>query len=680
MELTGDDAGNYTVTEVVTAPGSGIDVVIRKAEVTLSVVGAVDGTVTEGYTGEKIDLKAKIEDEVFDETLRQEDVDFTFKQGGIEKEPITRGTYDVTVSLKEEAADRYPNFNIQRGGCTLEITNASLTVEPEGYTGTYTGFSHNVLESWSFTSTTGKPVDAGNVTVTFQLVGADNADGPDADGTWLRSDSFVNASQSGSYWYQAEYESHNTVYGEQPVQIAIDPAPLTLDSSLSVTEKTYDGTTDIHEDNGTLVSEVTGIVEKDKSGVSIKVEAAYVSPNAGTPNIEVKYTFAFTGGVLPGNYQYGDAPLAEGAVLTQTVLGTIDKAPLTIELKPQHSVYNGRTPAPQQGTDWWSVAETGGTIYSQNGEPDDLGITLEITGAKADADTYPLTATPTGTDSGNYEVQVTDSTYTVDKRPVTIQIGDAAGVYGDDPDLSTVTLEDVTPKGDDAGLVDDMSDVVTADNLSTTVTAASDAGTTGDITAIPTGSKADNYDITWQSGTYTQNKRSMTVTLTNQEGIYGQEHTAAQDKFTLEEADRSNTVVQGDRTGKDLTFTLTVDADSDSPVGAYDISGAVDGNKAGNYLITWTGEGNEIPGSNGQKYGKYTVEQAGLEIGFTYGNQVTNGVSINITDTYDSNALELENETTGTAVSDADKGTLDIVYAIGPAGGGSGDVSAICGG
>ena len=677
VELTGDDAGNYTVTEVVTAPGSGIDVVIRKAEVTLSVVGAVDGTVTEGYTGEKIDLKAKIEDEVFDETLRQEDVDFTFKQGGIEKEPITRGTYDVTVSLKEEAADRYPNFNIQRGGCTLEITNASLTVEPEGYTGTYTGFSHNVLESWSFTSTTGKPVDASAVTVTFQKVGTDNADEPntDTDGVWITSDSFVNASQSGSYWYQAEYGSHNTVYGANPVSIKINPAPLTLNSSLSKTEKTYDGTTDIHKDNGTLTSKVTGIVEKDKAGVSITVAAAYVSPDAGTPNIEVKYTFAFTGGVLPGNYQYDDTPLTGDDVLIQTVSGTIDKAPLTIELEPQSSVYDGDVPLASSDEGTWKV--TSGEIYSQNDEEDDLGITLKITGANADADTYPLTAKATGTDSGNYEVQVTDSTYTVTARPVTIQIGDAAGVYGDDPDLSTVTLEDVTPKGDDAGLVDNMSDVVTADDPSTTVTASSAAGTEGEITAEPTGSKADNYDISWKPGTYTQNKRSMTVTLTDQEGIYGQDHAAAQDKFTLEEADWNNTVVQGDLTGKDLTFTLTVGADSTSPVGAYDISGAVDGDKAVNYAITWTGNGDPIPDREGQKYGKYTVKQAGLEINFINGNQVTNGVSINITDTYDSNALELENKTTGAAVSDADKGTLNIVYAIGPAGGGDDDVSAI---
>ena len=68
------------------------------------------------------------------------------------------------------------------------------------------------------------------------------------------------------------------------------------------------------------------------------------------------------------------------------------------------------------------------------------------------------------------------------------RIGNADGVYGDKPDLSRVEVTDVN---DDLATGDELRDILTTGNLSTTVTANSAAGTTGAITAVPTGSKAD---------------------------------------------------------------------------------------------------------------------------------------------------------------------------------------------
>ena len=591
VTLGGDEAGNYTVAKVVTdADSDEIDVEISRREVTLSVKDVdSENKIEKGYTGSAITLTAEITDEVFVEYvkagLNQEDVDFTFKQGETEKEPVTQGTYGVTVSLKEEAENKYLNFAIQSGGCTLEITNATLEVTSAPYTGTYNGDSHDVLEDWSFRSSTGSAVDKEQVTVTFQLVGADNADEPNTDGVWIASNSFVDASQSGRYWYRVEYGSHNTVYGEQPVTITIDPAPLTLDSSLSVTGKTYDGTTDIHEDNGTLTSKVTGIVEKDKAGVSIKVEAAYVSPNAGTQDIEVKYTFAFTGGVLPGNYQYGDAPLAEGAVLIQTVKGAIEEAPLTIELKPQHSVYNGSVPSASSDEGTWKV--TSGEIYSQNGEKDDLGITLTITGAGADADTYTLTATATGTDSGNYDVRVTNSTYTVTARPVTIQIGDASGVYGEAHSLTAgtgdgqVTLEDITADKTSGGIVsrEDIYAVLPGLTLTTDAGEKSPVGDKYKVTAE--NEQYGNYQVTFTPGKYTVTPRPVTVTIADKDGLYGQDMVKLTWKVT------SGTMAEGE----DLDIQLDTDAAKGSDVGTYAIyETARDEDIAANYTVTVVGE------------------------------------------------------------------------------------------
>ena len=67
--------------------------------------------------------------------------------------------------------------------------------------------------------------------------------------------------------------------------------------------------------------------------------------------------------------------------------------------------------------------------------------------------------------------------------------------------------------------------------------------------------------------------------------------------------------------GDDLGITLTTAASASADVGAYDIVGAVHGEKAKNSTITWTGHGGDRQDGAG-KNGQYPIEKAKITLPF----------------------------------------------------------------
>ena len=147
-----------------------------------------------------------------------------------------------------------------------------------------------------------------------------------------------------------------------------------------------------------------------------------------------------------------------------TALLTINKAPVTITLKPQSSVYDGMTPEASAVKDEDYAIE--GTVYTRGGVLYDLGVELTINGGAqaVNAGEYPLTVSITNT---NYELTAENSRYTIKKRRVYVQLTSdyASKVYGDeDPDWTNNILLAVTILGTgepDTGLVlnEGLSDV-----------------------------------------------------------------------------------------------------------------------------------------------------------------------------------------------------------------------------
>ena len=485
--------------------------------------------------------------------------------------------------------------------------------------------------------------------------------------------------------------------------MTINPKPLQIKKEVTA-RKPYDGTKKATVEFKTIN---TGVDGEEINVTNIRAE--YDSAEVNASSIIITYTLTEENdNTNLDNYivSAGGEPIVGGSAeetVTQ-VGGTkvgIYPASITVAISNQSSVYDGSAPTVSnvKDTDW---KVTDGEIYQLVPDTDDdLGITLSIDSGSKDAGAYAITGNWT---NSNYTVTFTGNwtdgtagTYTIDHRPIDVKIGDADGFYGDVPVLDNVALDDVTGDGvSDAGLVDGevLKNVLTGLKLATTANAQSDIS--NEDTPYPIYAKKGeapiqaptqlgNYNVTFTNeGTYTVKQRPITITIADHSSVYGAEIDGGI-AHPVSDKDYKVDLTKPDYTGSGgsaivnedvLTVTLETTASATAAAGTYDITGSAEGNKVNNYAITWAGNGGNRDDEQGQN-GRYTIEEAELAISFEKGNQVVNGVSINITDNYNDNPLVLENASTSVAVSEADKATLDITYSIGAAGGGAGGVSQI---
>lgn len=712
-------AGSATIT--VTAEGSAnyqaatatYTITVDKGTPTVAVQMPEGGSEdhTYSYTGEELRFAATVTgapDAV--EPVKKGKVSFKFYQdnsgskgaeisGG---QPTGIGTYWVEAVY--EGDDNYnPEISAP---VKFTISPAALEVEAKGYTDTYNGDEHDPA-SITVKGVGGAPFEKDDYTVSYAKKTDGQADAPDADSNEWKPDTQVkDVADSGDYWFKVvinEGDSYNAYIGS--VTVDIDPKQLTVTKTVKPT-KEYDGTADADVQFDTIATEIPG-----ESVTADSVSAVYDSPNANVDNF-ITITYQLTAGPNTDLDNYSVS--TDGGEITEEGLGKetvkevngisvgIDPAPITVAINDQTSVYDGKEPyvAQEQGTSDgdtknWYVSE--GTIYNL----DDLDITLSIDSGSKDAGAYAITGKA---ENKNYKVTFTGNwtdgtagTYTIDHRPIDVKIGDADGFYGDVPVLDNVALDDVTGDGvSDAGLVDGevLKNVLTGLKLATTANAQSDIS--NEDTPYPIYAKKGeapiqaptqlgNYNVTFTNeGTYTVKQRPITITIADHSSVYGAEIDGGI-AHPVSDKDYKVDLTKPDYTGSGgsaivnedvLTVTLETTASATAAAGTYDITGSAEGNKVNNYAITWAGNGGNRDDEQGQN-GRYTIEEAELAISFEKGNQVVNGVSINITDNYNDNPLVLENASTSVAVSEADKATLDITYSIGAAGGGAGGVSQI---
>ena len=705
--LTGEDAKNYTVTQASTTT-----VNITKRPVTLQFPNRNDGTteMTAPYSPQGLivahsdvyKVSAKTADDstgfVGEDALAENDIQYTFTQDEqtVEK-PINVGKYTVNAALTSEAAEKWSNYTIEAITGTVEIIQATeeLTVTVTGKTGlTYTGKGQDPIQSISVQGGSETLKEDEGYTVKFRLTDS---------GEYALDRNALTAAVKDAKEYTVYWQVTTTNYGNKTgsFTVTVDPATLTLSSNLTK-EKKYDGATKAEVTNGS--------VEGAQSGENItvsSVSAAYDNANVGTgKTITITYTVTFDDGVTPGNYAIGN----NGAQITQnddgiwTVTtedtGSISAKSITVTIADKNKIYDGKTPSvtSDKGTDW-TVDE--GALCSQDGTVDELRVVLSVEsdGNRA-VGTYAITGKWT---NSNYDVTFTGSwtgedenkdhagTYTIDHRPINVQIGNAEGFYGDVPVLTGVTLTyEVTDEENHRGLAPDENSVP---NITLGTGASAQSPVAGYVIYAVDGSneqiKKDtpvvigNYKVTFtQNGTYTVKQRPITITIEDHSSVYGEKidggiaDPVSGTDYTVaitNQATTGDAIVKGDN----LEIKLTTKATADSPVDDYDITGFAAGEKVNNYAITWAGNGGNRDG--GGKNGKYTIEEAELAISFEKGNQVLNGVSINITDSYKDNPLVLKNASTSVAVSDEDKESLTITYSIAAAGenGGDTDVATI---
>ena len=708
ITLGGDDANNYKVSAVKDAANGDVKVNITQRPVNLEFAGiGQDGRIIEkAYTGQPVNVTvgpvaspAEGTGFIDSDQLKAGDVDYTYMpvDPTTDTDHTAVGSYTVTAALKADPTGNYDNYELKfPDAATLKITPAEMVVDAQSYTGTYTGKAHNVTDSWTAETTDSASTEIEITKVEFIKKTDDTR--PEAGAEGWDEIPFINVAQSGEYWYKVTAENYAPIVGDSAVTITINPATLTLSSDLTE-EKEYDGTTEAEVTGET----VTGAQNGESITVS-SVSAAYDNANVGTgKTITTTYEVTFGAGVTPGNYTYtgnveGKAT-STWTIKTTVEDGKITQAPVTVTISDQTSVYDGEKPTvgQEEGTKEdpkaWYVST--GEVFSQDTTKDNLGITLSIAPDSKDADTYAITGEWTNknydvTFAGNWtgeEHKGEAGIYTITPRPISVQIGNAEGFYGDEPVLTGVTLT-YESTVDNRGLAPDEENVPgielgTGANKESPVAEYTIYAVNGDnrvelIKPVVIG----NYNVTFtQNGTYTVKQRPITITIKDHSSVYGEKIDGgiadpdSGEDYTVAITE-GNTVTGGAIVnGDNLEIKLTTEATADSPVDDYDITGSAAGEKVNNYAITWAGNGGDR--DDGGKNGKYTIKPAQLEIAFTQGNQVTNGVSINIQDSYNDNSLVLENASTNVAVSEADKATLDITYSIGAAGGGAGGVSQI---
>lgn len=678
--LTGEDAENYTVTQEYPTT---VDITPRP--VTLQFPNGNSSMTTSydpnGLTSKpnvyKVSAVAPAEGTGFvsSDALADGDIQYTFEQDNKDVEnPINVGEYTVTAELTDEAAEKWSNYTIEAITGTVEIIQATeeLTVTVTEKTGlTYTGQGQDPIQSIS--------VKGGNVTLSEDDGDYEVQFKLSEEGDYELDRDQLTAAVKDAKEYTVYWQVTTTNYGNKTdsFNVKVAPATLTLSSSLTK-EKEYDGTT------AAVVTEqkVTGAQNGENITVS-SVSAAYDNANVGTgKTITITYTLSTEANL--GNYKYNDKALAaDMQTVSETVSDcSITQAPVTVTISDQTSVYDGEEPdvAQEKGTSEgdpknWYVSE--GTIYNS----DNLGITLSVAPDSKDADTYAITGAWT---NNNYKVTFTGSwtgedenkdhagTYTIDHRPINVQIGNAEGFYGDAPVLTGVTLT-YESTVDNRGLAPDEENVPgielgTGANKESPVAEYTIYAVNGDGLNTPV--VIGNYNVTFtKNGTYTVKPRPITITIKNHSSKYG---AAIDDGIADPVSDKDytvaitegNTVTGGAIVNKDdLGIALFTTAKKGSDAGTYPISGTVTNTDlAKNYAITWKGQtpftGEGEPDSTKATYtvekAKLTVKAKQTAVYAQYGQETANPLTFTNASTgeeitvADSNYETLENAVTYT--------------------------------
>lgn len=191
--------------------------------------------------------------------------------------------------------------------------------------------------------------------------------------------------------------------------------------------------------------------------------------------------------------------------------------------------------------------------------------------------------TPNGAEAKNYAISYTSGVLTVNKAPLTIRAENAERVYGEENPKYTYAYEGFKNE--------ETMDVLTNRPSATTEAIATSAVGTYDI--VPDGAEAQNYTISYKSGTLTVTKAPLTVSAVDNKKVYGESNPVIELAYNgFKNSDNEGCITEKP--------TITVNADEKSDVGEYSITLA--GGTAQNYEFTAYNEG------------KLIVEKASLSV------------------------------------------------------------------
>ena len=657
--LTGDDAGNYEVT----ANYTGARVNITKRPVYLLFPNQTDtpwkdevAYTPAGLTSQPAvyQVSAKDADDVSGfvspDSLETGDIAYTFadSEGVPVTNPQNLGTYTVTAALTTEATQKFSNYSIASISGTIEIipNNEELTVDIELNTGlTYTGLGQDPISNITVTGGTETLNEGeGGYTIAYTL---------DGDGNYDLDHGELTAAIEDAGDYTVYWQVTTTNYGTQngSFTVAIAKAQMTLSRDVTIT-RPYDGTTDAAEQVAHV--ELHGQVNSEDIEVAVTSAVYNDATVDDAQHITITYALTAAEGVSLDNYTVSiNNAAAQNAdeTMTENVTAQIKPAEVTVTINDQTAVYDGSQPevANVQGTDW---KVTSGTVYNS----DNLNIELSLSTGAENVGGHSITGT---WDNTNYNMTFQDEdgaeehgTFTVTARPVAVTIGDKSGIYGDEPDVhhaeDNVTLTNTsTAEGEGIVTGESIYSVLTGLNLTTNATAESDVGDS--YTISEDNGVYGNYDVTFTNGTYTVNKRPITITIADKSSAYGctRQDLNWDDSYTGDSS--KNGIVNND----DLEIALSTDASNTADAGTYAIYvESMNETVAANYEVTVVGQ---TPFDSNNAQATYTINKANLTIEFPNESvNVSMGGSVN-------NPLEFTNTSAGTELG-SQPGDVEVKY------------------
>ena len=447
--LTGiSDAGTYYVQGTLFGGVStGFTFTIMPKQVTVEVTNANDLT----YTGSELTLTLTSD---VDDMLSADGVTLGYEvQGG--GSILNAGDYTIMFTL---AGDKSANYAFSSAGTTVRVEKAQIEIDFEVSDVTYSG--EEVQD----------PVPSGNlgggdVTVIFEAVvgslGENNR--PVGVGEYRVT---VIVAETENYFG----DTLEKTFSVTPKSVAV--------SITNANDLVYDGT--VHA----LMLESEGIIAGDDVTLGYQL-------GDGTQNIIAAdtYTVTFTlAGDDSGNY----------ALVSETASVTVRKAELTVTVENEGAlIYNN------------AVHELALMLDGVCGD-DRVSVDYALEDGTQNiiaADTYTVTFTLTGDDSGNYALVSETATVTVQKREVSV----------------TLTQTEFTYSG--SGIVLDYDvddDVFAGDSVLADYSSDSDILNAGkyEVTFTLTGDAADNYNLTNPSHTVTVNPANVTASISAPSATY----------------------------------------------------------------------------------------------------------------------------------------------------------------
>ncbi len=248
----------------------------------------------------------------------------------------------------------------------------------------------------------------------------------------------------------------------------------------------------------------------------------------------------------------------------------VSKKPLTFTIAMEGFVY---------GSDNEYTITPEGFIEGENEENLTGELTVSDTGAKTgnhyNAGSHTLTLS--GYKSNNYEITYNPATFYVSKKPLEVSVTADNITYGENLALSAPAYKDFA-EGEDAqnlngGLVYTYK-VYKDSRFVNAETSASGFYRAGYYTLTLSGYESNNYEITYNSATFTVAQRNVTVTMNDSWDKYANDRTAEKDGYWY--------AVSGDEIlGSELTFSLSITHNGEEythgtdkyyPAGTYDVA------------------------------------------------------------------------------------------------------------